>query len=330
MKITKVQVEETEESNDIRWSEAKSKKVYLLQSTDWTQLPDVHLKNKSKIDTWRQQLRDLNLKSNFDTPKQALSFLDEYANRLPDPIKSSPNLDTSEPVVEQKSADYDKVIEKIYQIEKMVNQCKDEIDTNSSSIKELCDNIKEISSTSVTDLVEDKEEIYKSFESYKSDIINIIKNHNENVLNLQEKINIIERSIKVLSENNEDDEIKYYTFKKCKNKLLGDLKDEKNNNLIQDGSVLDYIIINERIEQATDYLCSTNPSLDDYSLLYNDTKLSDEEFVEMTLELSKTFYKKIYKIEEDYLQTVKSIYNMTQDQLNDYLETNGYRYRCSK
>jgi len=85
-KITNVKLGKSNEKENNKWLEAKSKKITLLSLTDWTQLPDMqNLDNKEKFAHWREGLRKVDLKSEFDDPSQALEFLYEYQKRMPKP-----------------------------------------------------------------------------------------------------------------------------------------------------------------------------------------------------------------------------------------------------
>jgi hypothetical protein len=49
-----------------KWEQVRQAIKYLLGQTDWTQLPDVNLKNKDELKTYRQALRDI--PQNFSDP----------------------------------------------------------------------------------------------------------------------------------------------------------------------------------------------------------------------------------------------------------------------
>lgn len=48
---------------ETEWLEVKAKRGSLLESSDWTQMPDVILSNKEAWATYRQQLRDVTTQS---------------------------------------------------------------------------------------------------------------------------------------------------------------------------------------------------------------------------------------------------------------------------
>jgi hypothetical protein len=64
------------ENNSSFAIEAKTKRYRLLYETDWTQMPDVTLANKSAWATYRQALRDITAQAgypaqiNWPTPPQ--------------------------------------------------------------------------------------------------------------------------------------------------------------------------------------------------------------------------------------------------------------------
>ena len=51
--------EEIAANTESQWAKVRSQRDSLLQSCDWTQLPDVTLSNKSEWAAYRQELRDI-------------------------------------------------------------------------------------------------------------------------------------------------------------------------------------------------------------------------------------------------------------------------------
>jgi hypothetical protein len=54
----------------LSWQQARAKRNRLLQESDFSQLPDVTLKNKKEWDTYRQLLRDIT--SDYKSPEDII------------------------------------------------------------------------------------------------------------------------------------------------------------------------------------------------------------------------------------------------------------------
>lgn len=103
------------------------------------------------------------------------------------------------------------------------------------------------------------------------------------------------------------------------------LKVEK---LLENGAA-EYALIRERLDRATDFLVDQDTSLNEYTLLQNDTNMTDREYASEILEEAKQYFKNLLGIEQEFAKKRASIQNMGCEQLNEFFKTHGYRHRCT-
>ena len=91
-----------------------------------------------------------------------------------------------------------------------------------------------------------------------------------------------------------------------------------------------YPVVREKVEQATEYLSSNGQDkLTDYTLLVNVSNLSDEEYARSIIGEGKELLQEYSEFLKDVDNRLKSVYTMKCDELTDFFEEHGYRYRCT-
>lgn len=81
-KIKNLKTEKSEKQIIDEWSTVEANRCYYLTSTDWTQLPDVHLKNREEFVQWRNKVRTLQI-HDFSSPIEANNFLKTFESERP-------------------------------------------------------------------------------------------------------------------------------------------------------------------------------------------------------------------------------------------------------
>lgn len=260
LRIQNVQTKKTERQIETEWAEVAAMKSRLLSSTDWTQLDDVVLENDAEIRQWRQRLRDIDIREDFNSPKTASRYLSEYEASFPRVLYSS---DTSRHRQEDiRPEEFNENLDRLFQY---------------------------------------VEALEKKITSLESLI-------NEPVI--------------------EEEPVEYVSIENAQDIVLNQLKEQKNQNLVNSGS-LEYPLISTKMEQAADFLSRDDEQpLAEYSLLKNNRNVSDVEYAEQILYECRNYFKNLYTIEKDYLHQIESVYNMSIDEMNEWFESHGYRYRC--
>lgn len=82
MKIKNISFQITEEQEQSLWAEVLARKNRLLANSDWTQSPDVRLRNTTEWKSWREKVRTVNRHSMKRT--YAKNLLEELDNQKPE------------------------------------------------------------------------------------------------------------------------------------------------------------------------------------------------------------------------------------------------------
>lgn len=91
-----------------------------------------------------------------------------------------------------------------------------------------------------------------------------------------------------------------------------------------------YSVVREKVEQATEYLSSNGQdNLTDYTLLINDGNASDEEYARAVINDGKELLQEYSEFLNKVDKELKYVYTMKCDELTDFFEEHGYRYRCT-
>lgn len=257
IKIKNLKTEKTERQIENEWKSIIGQKNHLLLSTDWTQLSDVPLANRKEFTKWRRGLRKINVRETFDSPSQALEFLNKYEERLPTPeFDFSLSTDQDEP---------------------------DEIQTSDE----------------------------------KPDMA-----YQEQISRLEEKLHRIEQHVDLLNS------VSTIPIEEARQIIVNHLKRDMFDN--SEIRFIDFPILLGQVEQALDFLSDSKASIEDYYLLEKtDPAMDDKEYAHFVIQSYKQFLKDQKNIKKDYQERVSSVYDMSVEQINDFLQSNGYRYRCS-
>lgn len=260
-KISGIKTETTKEQNDVAWSKVFARKIRMLESSDWTQLTDVHIgeeiRNKWKV--WRQAVRNVK-KSKFSNPLEAEGVLSKLDAHRPD----DSTLDT-----ESINYDVTKVGETLSENENRVTEIQRVF------IKEIPIVIKE----EVTD--EELEEPLMTFFSNNSFIIRDI-------------INGLKKEIVTNFTDNDPLYLAKEKFILLLNKRLVLTLEEKLSGFPP------IEVVNEKFDQALDFLSNNAATLDEYPLISLHVKHSGQEPEEVAqgfLEEKKKVNKIILDIE---------------------------------
>lgn len=99
-RVSTVRVSPSSQQVDAHWGAARSKKVKLLDSSDWTQLRDVanQLTPQQRLswDAWRRSVRAVK-SQNYATPQEFEAALDECARQLPVDPRLGHQVDSTAP-----------------------------------------------------------------------------------------------------------------------------------------------------------------------------------------------------------------------------------------
>jgi len=241
-KITNLAVSSTAESLDLEWGAILSKKIKLLQSSDWTQLNDVNLdpQVREAWKTWRSKLRRIKRRNNLEC-SQAKELISTLERSMP---KDNDIIETIEQPSIKETPEIEQVnktnLEKVY-IEKQSIIIKEEIDDD-----KFRQNFYKI-------FGEDHTQLYL----FLKDIINKIPN-----------VTIKDTdSLDMVKE-------KTLTYLILQQKYLLD----KKINLLPP---ID--IINEKYEQALEFLTTNSPILENYPLIELHTQLRNMTGQEVAL-----------------------------------------------
>lgn len=290
LEIKNLKTERTEFQENQEWAEAESIRLRLLSSTDWTQLKDIKLQNQEEIVSWREELRSINLKKDFNTASKAKSFLKSYENTRPKLIKVP---------VEDKN-DLKQLDDLKTQLEDSIKHQIDSALNNNNKKDNLLEVMRE----------ELDEKILLSVENIKRYI-------DKEISDLRS------------SHENTEPEIEAINTETVRDILLKSYKEQKQKELL-DAGALEHVLIEAKLDQATEFLVKESNLEEYSLLENENPEVSDVDYVQSVVERSKLYFNKIYNIEKEYLQKEKLLYTMSSEELNEELKSYGHRYRCTE
>lgn len=121
------------------------------------------------------------------------------------------------------------------------------------------------------------------------------------------------------------EEIPYAEAKLC---VISDIQKRKHAELL-DAGALTFPLLSEKAEQAIDFLASSNDTrLNTYSLFHHVSDKDEVQHANNIISLYKKLREQLNDIELRYLQEESKVHNMTHEEINEYLNSHGHRYRC--
>ena len=94
--------------------------------------------------------------------------------------------------------------------------------------------------------------------------------------------------------------------------------------------IIEFPILLGQVEQALDFLSDDSANIEDYYLLDNsDVAVDNTSYAHSIIDSYKNFLKEQKQVKENFAKELESVYDMTLEEVNEFFETNGYRYRCS-
>lgn len=235
-KITNIAVSSTAETLELEWGNILSRKVKLLQNSDWSQLSDVNLDDSKRQEwrEWRAKLRRVKRVNNLE-PVQALELINTLEKSIP---KHNIIVEITQPPISSKEDFENNITPQTKNVEKVF------IEKQPIIIREELDDDKY------------RRNFYKIFDEDHTQLQSFLKNVINKIPNISIKDN---DTLDILKE-------KTLTYLTLQQKYLLELKI----------NVLPSIhIINEKYEQALEYLTVSSPKLENYPLIELHTQLKN-------------------------------------------------------
>lgn len=140
----------------------------------------------------------------------------------------------------------------------------------------------------------------------------------ERIKELEQEINRVKEAL--------NDEIIYLPHEDAKQKLEECFNEYRSNELIQKGNIVEYnlkkIMLEEAVEKDLSNGNSSTPLLD------QDTTDHSSSELHKIINDCKSYFKNINNLYTRLNKEQRSLYNMDSNEMNEWFESHGYRYRC--
>jgi hypothetical protein len=159
------------------------------------------------------------------------------------------------------------------------------------------------------------------------EVVDIPTGEVESIDDQKHRIDELEREINKLKELFKQDVI-YLSPEEAKRRLYECFNEYRSNELIRKGNIVEYnlkkIMLEEAVEKDLSDGDSSTPLLD------QDTTDHSSLELQKIIDDCKSYFKNINTLYTRLNKEQRSLYNMDSNEMNEWFESHGYRYRCKE